>query len=210
MAPLWTPETFFYMILIWKKLPVSISNTTKQNSRPDVKQKRNGRLMMWVFMFSQPSFSVSCLHCASVFARCAELLSWTWPCCLDISVAFTETSPTLQALCLINIKRIHSSSLPVSRQLRRSFVCLPRPSSSCQRGTSISQYQLEMWWMTGGGRENRAPQSLSGLLLLPISLPFSLALGQLPWSRHAWIFWSVINPEPSGGSVGSHASFTEK
>lgn len=62
------------------------------------------------------------------------------------------------------------------------------PSSSClpsshRREAAISQYQLEMWWMTGGGRENRAPQSPSGSLSLPISLPFSPALGQPPWSH---------------------------
>ena len=37
-----------------------------------------------------------------------------------------------------------------------------------------------MWWMTCGGRENRAPQSPSGSLPLLISLPFSPALGQPP------------------------------
>lgn len=73
--------------------------------------------------------------------------------------------------------------------MSRSPASCPPPLSaplaphSCQCGTTISQYQLETWWMTGGGRENRALQSLSGSLPLPISLPFSPALGQPPWSH---------------------------
>lgn len=64
-----------------------------------------------------------------------------------------------------------------------SLLSAPLAPHFCQCGTTISQYQLEMWWMTGGGRESRPPQSLSGLLPLPISLPFSPALGQPPSSH---------------------------
>lgn len=78
-------------------------------------------------------------------------------------------------------------------------VCSPgHPSTSVGQG--ISQYQLEMWWMTGGGRENKAPQSPSGSLLLPISLPFSPVLGSHPDHTHTWIFWSMMNPNlPAAG-----------
>lgn len=110
--------------------------------------------------------------------------------CLDISLAFNKPHLTPQALyltCLIYIKLIHSGS-PRLMPAAALLCLLPRPSSSCQCGTSISQYQLEMWWMTGGGRENRAPQSLSGLLLLPISLPFSLALDQATLITHTLEF----------------------
>lgn len=75
-----------------------------------------------------------------------------------------------------------SDHVPVFSQVPPSLVCSSKPHS-WQCGKTISQYQLEMWWMTGGRRGNRAPQNLSASLPLPISLPFSLVLGQPPWSH---------------------------
>lgn len=67
-----------------------------------------------------------------------------------------------------------------------SWLVLSLPCAcSCPRcGTAISQNQLEIWWMTGGGRGSRTPRGTSGLVLPSISYPFSPVLAGHPNPPH--------------------------